>query len=164
MRARRRALALGALLLLVGPAAPAADGTEPPDGPGTNELDLRVERLDHAEQVDVAGDGASAMLFSADDTRAVEAAAQAHTARRQTSARTLFVGPTAVRAPPSAGPLFLDRGSRTPSADPTAIQEAGSAQAQGTTATWPLLRVAGPALLLVVGLVLSLIVREPRRS
>ncbi|HEY0186387.1 MAG TPA: hypothetical protein VGC67_02765 [Cellulomonas sp.] len=149
------ALALG---LLAGAASPALadDGTG--DGPGSNELDLQVERLDHATQADVVGDEANAMLFSPEDSRAIEAAQAAERARRQDTTRTLFAGQrTALVEPPSSGALFVEHelSTTTTRAAGTDAQDDTGA---GTPTVWAL---AGLALLLVTGIVLSTTVRSP---
>lgn len=106
MRARRVAAAVvgAAAVLLVGPAA-AARGDE--EVPGSQDLELKVGRLEREQQADVVGAEASAMLFAPADTRALGAAAQSRAVARQAETAALFLSPPiASRVPITSDVLF----------------------------------------------------------
>lgn len=80
-----RAVAVGAVVVgLAGVSAVAS--ADDRDAPGTNDLDLQVNRLEHAEQADVVGAEASSMLFVPEDAAAIAAAEDAR--RRARGAET----------------------------------------------------------------------------
>lgn len=107
MRAARGA-AVGATVLALavgGPATGASAGGG--DQPGPVDLELKVERMESAQQADVVGAEGSAMLFDPEVAAAVEASAEAE--RREQQARTdaLFrEAGTALREPTSTTGLF----------------------------------------------------------
>ncbi len=130
------------------------------DGPGTNELELQVGRLDRASQADVVGAESSSMLFSPGETRAIDAARSAVDAERQAAVRSFFAGPpVALHVPASTRWLFPDAG-------PSAItRRATTADYRDTVARGSALwATSGLALLVAAGVALSRTVREPGGS
>ncbi|GHS88029.1 hypothetical protein AGMMS50218_11010 [Actinomycetota bacterium] len=130
------------------------------DGPGTNELELQVGRLDRASQADVVGAESSSMLFSPGEARAIAAARSTVGAERQAAVRSLFTGPpVALHVPTSTRRLFPDadppaRTRRASTDDPRDIVDRGSA----------LWATSGLTLLVVAGAALSRTIREPGGS
>ncbi len=130
------------------------------DGPGTNELELQVGRLDRASQADVVGAESSSMLFSPGEARAIDTARSAVDAERRAAVRSLFVGPpVGLHVPTSTRRLFPDAG-------PSALTRRASTDEYRDTfdrgsALWA---TSGLALLVVAGVALSLAICEPGGS
>lgn len=159
----RAARVLGVCAVAVGLVAGAAGAAvADPDGPGANDLQLEVQRLERATQADVVGAEASAMLFAPDDTAALAATDRADRRSRRSEARALFLAPLApYREPASASGLF-DAGASSDTA--TAARAAGDPDPGDPPATtaWPI----GLAALVAVGGGLSFVAqeREVRRA
>lgn len=95
-------LAAAGLLGVIG-GARADDG----ETPGANDLRLQVERLERAEQADVAGAESSAMLFDPEHRAAVAAVDEARRRARTAVTTALFLGTgTSSRAPVPTTHLF----------------------------------------------------------
>jgi hypothetical protein len=77
---------------------------EPPGAPG---LELKVDRLERAEQADVVGSESSAMLFAPEADRALAAAAGLRASVRAEQVSGLFLGPAVpLRLPRTPEALF----------------------------------------------------------
>ncbi len=85
----------------------AASSADEPEVPGVNDLRLRVERLERAEQADVVGSDDSAMLFDPEHRAAALAAAEERRrAARATRARLFLDGSASSRVPVPTSHLF----------------------------------------------------------
>lgn len=95
---------LACLLALV----PGAHGGDP-EGPSRNDLVLRVERLEQAEQAGFTGSQDTVMLFDPGASAAIDAAEAGRAGGRDAVRAELFTGPgpaPALHAPHPTGDLF----------------------------------------------------------
>lgn len=97
-----------ALAAALGVGVPAgASSAEDIEPPGVNDLRWQVERLERAEQADVVGSTASAMLFDPEQRAAVRTADEARLRSRRAVTARLFLGDDAsYRTPVSTAHLF----------------------------------------------------------
>lgn len=162
----RHVLAVGLLVagLTVVPVAAAAGADETP---GPVDLELKVDRLEHATQADVVGSEASSMLFAPRDTAALAAAADARAAARASDAGALFLGPAVPARPPVTAETLFGRvtavGGGGTDGSTSSRSATGGVVARGA----PDEALAGPpwglgalGALLVSGSALSYVVRE----
>lgn len=156
----RHVLAVG--LLVAGlTAVPVAAAAGADETPGPVDLELKVDRLEHATQADVVGSEASSMLFAPRDTVALAAAADARAAARASDAGALFLVPAVPARPPVTSEALFGPG--TAAGGVVTGSTTGGGVARGAPDEAP----AGPpwglgalGALLVSGSALSYVVRE----
>lgn len=116
---------LTAALCLPAPAG-ARTAADDMETPGVNDLRLQVERLERAEQADVVGSEASAMLFDPRHRAAVRAAEEARRRSQRAVTALLFLGgSTAYRSPVPTEHLFAGAASARakPVSEPAAADD-----------------------------------------